>query len=107
MFFLGNVEYGVASAVEWCVDNEDVDGRNGCTSDADCLKNGRNICDTDPSCFGIAWYKHDVLQKMRICRSNKMGPKTDGWRTMMKQGICIVHKVFHFHRTKPLKLSIQ
>ena len=87
----------MANAVQWCVYNDDVEGRNGCASDEECLKNGRNICDTDPNCFGIAWYKNYVHQKLKICRSNKMGRKTDGWRTMMKQGIYVVHEIFHFH----------
>ena len=90
LFCIVNVGYGAASAVEWCVDNENVEGRNGCESDEECLQNGRNICDTDPNCFGIAWYTNLVNQQLKICRSKAMGPKTDGWRTMTKLGIYIV-----------------
>ena len=86
-FVIGHISYDAANAGEWCVDNEAKDGRNGCASDEECLKNGRNVCDTDPNCFGISWYKRYAKQKLRICRSTVMGPKTDGWRTMMKQGI--------------------
>ena len=74
-------------ARKWCVDNENIPGRNDCESDEECLQNGRTICDTDPNCFGIAWYKNYLPTQLRICRSNEMGPKTNGWRTMMKQGI--------------------
>ena len=84
------VGYGAASAVEWCVDNKDVEGRNGCESDEDCLQNGRDICDTDPNCFGIVWYTKRANQRLKICRSKDMGPKTDGWRTIMKKGIYII-----------------
>ena len=90
LFCIANVVYGAASAVEWCVNNEDVDGRNGCDSDQKCLQSGRNICDTDHNCFGIAWESNRVDQPLKICRSKVMGPKTDGWRTLMKQGIYIV-----------------
>ena len=83
--------YSAASAVEWCVNNEDLDKRNGCNSDEECLKNGREICDTDSNCFGIAWNTNNLGQQLKICRSTTMEPKADGWRTMMKQGIYIVH----------------
>ena len=76
-----------ATEVEWCVDNEDIDGRNGCASDEECMNIGRSICDPDPNCFGIAWYPKLVTQPLKICKSTVMGPKTDGWRTMMKQGV--------------------
>ena len=89
-FCIANVVYEAASAVEWCVDNEDVEGRNGCKSDEECLQNGRNICDTDPNCFGIAWDSKLVNQPLKICKSKVMGPKTDGWRTLIKKGIYIV-----------------
>jgi hypothetical protein len=78
--------YSAATAVEWCIGNEDLDERNGCVSDAECLQYGRNICDTDPNCFGIAWYKKSgTTSAVKMCRSTAMGPKTDGWRTMMKR----------------------
>ena len=79
--------YDAATEVEWCVDNKDIDGRNGCASDEECLNNGRGICDADPNCFGITWYKRNTYQSLKICKSTVMGPKTDGWRTMMKPGI--------------------
>ena len=88
---LVQVVYGEASQVEWCADIAKVDVRNDCASDDECLKNGRTICDKDPNCYGIAWYKHRLAEPMQICRSTKMAPKTDGWRTMMKKGFsCII-----------------
>jgi hypothetical protein len=91
LFCIVNVGYSAASAVEWCIDNEDLDARNGCTSDKECLQHGRNSCDTDLYCFGIAWNTNNT--KLKICRSTTMGPMAmdPGWRTMMKQGIYIVY----------------
>ena len=88
-FYFGvcHIDYEAAIADEWCVDNEVIEGRNGCTSDKECLKNGRSVCDTDSNCFGISWYTHFAKQRLRICRSTVMETKTDGWRTMMKQGM--------------------
>ena len=81
-----HVEYDAATEVEWCVDNENIGGRNGCASNEECLNNGRIICDADPNCFGIAWYNRNANQPLKICKSAVMGPKTNGWRTMMQQG---------------------
>jgi len=78
------VGYKGATELKWCADNEDVAIRNGCTSDKDCLNNGRTICDRDPDCHGIAWYRNRLNVGMKICRSTRMATKTDGWRTMMK-----------------------
>jgi len=78
------VGYKGATELKWCADNEDVAIRNGCTSDKDCLNNGRTICDRDPDCHGIAWYRNSLNVGMKICRSTRMATKTDGWRTMMK-----------------------
>ena len=80
------VDYGPAYTHQWCKDGEPITGRNGCTSDVTCLKNARQSCDGDPKCFGIGWYEMRKAQMLRICRSKKMEPKWDGWRTMMKIG---------------------
>ena len=80
----------MANSIEWCSDNQEIDGRNGCSSDEECLKIGRKKCDTDPNCYGIAWYENYLEQKLRICTSRTMKAKTDGWRTMMKQGMYLV-----------------
>ena len=80
---IGAVLYGDAKTTEWCVNSEDVEGRDDCDSDDDCLENGRKLCDKDHKCFGLAWDKNNVKQRLKLCRSNKMGPKTDGWRTML------------------------
>ena len=64
--------------------------RKACASDEDCLNNGKTICDTDPNCYGIAWYTNQLAQPLKICRSTRMVAKTDGWRTMMKQGSYIL-----------------
>ena len=90
LFFVAQIQYDAANAIEWCVDHEDVDGRNGCTSDETCLANGRNICDADSNCFGIAWYNANLNVGLKICRSKVMATKTDGWRTMLKQGIIAI-----------------
>ena len=73
-----------------CEDHEDVGIRNACASDEDCLNNGRTICDTDPNCYGIAWYTNRLDQPLKICRSKRMVANTEGWRTMMKQGSYIL-----------------
>ena len=98
--------YAAASVDELCVNNVDVInetmhdvkggspwqwvGREGCKSDEECLLNGRSVCDDDPHCLGIAWYTNRVDEPLKICRSKAMGPKIDGWRTFMKQGIYTV-----------------
>ena len=80
-------EYHTVTAKEWCRDNEDViDERNNCTSDVECFAIGRKICNVYPDCFGVSWYENNLAQPLRICRSNVMEPKTDGWRTIMKLG---------------------
>ena len=81
------IGYDAVTEGEWCVDNEDKSGRNACASDEECLNNGKSICDADPNCFGIAWYKSNVNQPIKICKSTDMGPIGNGWRTMMKQGV--------------------
>ena len=90
IFCIADVEYGAANAVEWCVDNEILDGRNSCASDEECLQNGKVLCDSDPTCFGIAWYTNLANFPLKKCKSKTMGPKTDGWHTMMKQGIYLL-----------------
>lgn len=87
--FFGNylVVYDVAKTTQWCIESEDVGGQNNCSSDADCLEMGRKMCDVDPECFGIAWYQHRLEQPLKLCKSKEMGPKGDGWHTIMKKGI--------------------
>ena len=88
--FIELVGYSLPYSKEWCADNEEIDGRNGCATDKECLNIARKKCDVDPDCTGIAWYENRLEQPLRICKSNEMARKTDGWRTMMKQGIEIV-----------------
>ena len=76
--------YEDAITTAWCKDNQDVGGRDNCASDEQCLENGRKLCDGDPTCFGITWYKHRLTQPLKLCRSIVMVPKNDGWHTMMK-----------------------
>ena len=78
------VKYEEAVATIWCKDNKDVEGRNGCMSDDQCLGNARALCDVDPNCYGVSWYQNWIEPKLKLCLSRKMEPKTDGWRTMMK-----------------------
>ena len=68
----------------WCKLNMDVEGRNGCMSDKQCLDNARVLCDNDPGCYGVSWYPGKLDQKIKLCLSRDMEPKHDGWRTMMK-----------------------
>ena len=70
--------------LQWCKDNKDIDGREGCMSDAECLQNARGQCDTDSNCFGVSWLSANQGQRLKICRSKEMVSKPDGWRTMMK-----------------------
>ena len=87
------VEYDAAKTNEWCVESEDVGGRNDCSSDADCLEMGRKMCDADPGCFGIAWYEYLLEQPLKLCRSREMEPKGDGWHSIMKTGMLIHFKL--------------
>ena len=77
--------YDEATTTEWCTESEDVGGRNDCASDVDCLEMGRKMCDIDPKCFGIAWYEHLLEQPLKLCRSNEMESKGDGWHAVMKK----------------------
>ena len=56
-------------------------------TDEDCLENTRKECDDNPNCFGISWYERYVGQKLRLCLSEEIEPKNDGWRTMMKKQV--------------------
>ena len=76
--------YDEVLTLQWCKDNKDIDGREGCMSDAECLQNAKSQCDTDPNCFGVSWLSAHLGQALKICLSKQMVPKTDGWRTMMK-----------------------
>ena len=52
--------------------------------DKQCLDNARGQCDKDPDCYGVSWYSNNISQKLKLCLSRDMEPKSDGWRTMMK-----------------------
>ena len=78
------MKYHDAETTLWCKDSKTIEGRNGCMNDADCLENARSQCDNDPKCYGVSWYQNNSKQKIRLCLSKEMKPKTDGWRTMMK-----------------------
>ena len=68
-----------------CIDNEDIEGRNNCQSDDECLVNGGKICDRDPNCFGVAWNVHNVSHPLKICRSRSpLNVSTPSWRTILK-----------------------
>ena len=70
----------------WCKDSKPIEGRNGCMSDKDCLENARGQCDKNPDCFGVSWFKHTKHQKLKLCTSEEMVPKSGPflWRTMKK-----------------------
>ena len=87
LVILGHIGYYAATTISWCADNEIISGRKNCKSDEACAANGRETCDKDPNCYGIAWYEVNLSEDLRMCKSNRMEPKTDGWRTMMKEGI--------------------
>merc|ERR1712136_548000 len=78
------VEYDESLTTKWCKLNKDVEGRNGCMDDKQCLDNARGQCDKDPDCYGVSWYPNKIGQKIKLCLSRDMAPKRDGWRTMMK-----------------------
>ena len=91
-FCIGPEGYYVANPLSWCADNLEMNIRDGCASDEACLAIGRKICDADATpnltpCFGVTWNEDRPEQNLKICLSNRMETKTDGWRTMMKQGI--------------------
>ena len=69
---------------KWCKHNKDVDGRNGCNDDYQCLLNARDLCDNDPYCHGVSWYPNDIQKKLKICLTRELEPKNDGWHTRMK-----------------------
>ena len=68
----------------WCPDNKDVGGRNGCSTDKECLNNARDQCDNDRGCFGVSWHEGIPNHPIKICLSRDLKAKSDGWRTMMK-----------------------
>ena len=76
--------YGNAITTMWCQGSKNIEGRNGCTDDKECLENARDQCDKDPDCFGVSWLSNKIEQKSKLCLSKEMEPKRDGWRTMMK-----------------------
>ena len=78
------MKYDEALTTSWCSNNKDVDGRNGCTTDDECLNNARGQCDNDDGCFGISWHERIPNQTLKICLSRDFQPKSDGWRTIMK-----------------------
>jgi len=82
------VEYEEPLTTMWCKLNKDVEGRNGCMDDKQCLDNARGQCDKDPHCYGVSWYQNLVGQRIKLCLSRDMAPKNDGWRTMMKSKGC-------------------
>ena len=86
-YYKGHKGYDSAKTTEWCSEGKDIGGRNNCSSDKECLENGRKLCDGNPGCFGIAWYEHRLAQPLKMCSSTKMSPKTDGWRTLMKSRV--------------------
>ena len=68
----------------WCKLNKDIEGRNGCMSDKQCLDNARGQCDKNPDCYGVSWYPKIMDQELKRCLSRDIEPKSDGWHTMMK-----------------------
>ena len=74
--------YKVAETTEWCKSNTDTEERNECDTDKECLDIARSKCDEEPACFGVAWSPD--YPNVKVCNSDEMESKTDGWRTMMK-----------------------
>jgi len=77
-------KYAPHQNYEQCEDNEEVDVRDGCNLKQDCLFNARNICDKNSTCFGIAWLKDDLEQKIVVCLSRKMIATENKWQTILK-----------------------
>ena len=69
---------------KWCKRNKDIDGRNGCNDDYQCLLIAKDVCDNDPYCHGVMWNANDITKKLKICLSRELEPKNDGWHTRMK-----------------------
>ena len=78
------VMYDDPLTTKWCKKHKDIEGRNDCMDDKQCLENARRECDKNPDCFGVMWYSHLKRQPLQICLSRELEPKTDGWRTMLK-----------------------
>lgn len=66
------------------IDNPDL--RYGCSSDEDCLQNGREYCERNVDCYGIAWNKDDVDQPLKACSSFDLEANSK-WDTEKKIGI--------------------
>ena len=61
--------------------------RRDCNTDTDCMEiGGRDICDYDPNCHGIAYYTTNIKQALKMCSSDKVH-SWPGWNTMLKRGI--------------------
>ena len=62
--------------------------RRDCNTDTDCMEiGGRHFCDYNPDCHGIAYYTTRTNQGLKMCLSDEVMDKPDGWRTMLKRGI--------------------
>ena len=61
--------------------------RKQCSSDQECRGNGRSFCDSNPECFGIAWYDKNPEQDLKVCLSFE-STTNSGWHTMLKIGTC-------------------
>ena len=104
------VRYTESSALldMWCKHNDDVEGRNGCMNDKQCLDNARDQCDKNPDCYGVSWYTKKTIkeQDLKLCLSREMEPKTDGWRTMMKSEGNHISITVSLNRSNLIFLSI-
>jgi len=71
-----------------CENSFSIQGRNGCNTDEECLKNARLKCEKYSTCTGIAWNwvlpGRNEEQALKICfsRDNKTEA---GWRTMWRK----------------------
>ena len=86
-FKIGVVDqYEPANTTILCTPSEDNSTtRKQCSSDQECRGNGRSFCDSNPECFGIAWYDKNPEQDLKVCLSFE-STTNSGWHTMLKIG---------------------
>ena len=69
-----------------CKNGKDINGRNGCKTDLNCLENAKKSCNEDRECVGIAWNerKDKEEQPLQLCHSRD-SETNYGWRTMWRE----------------------
>lgn len=90
-FIVVSDDYLTVEKNHLCIEEDDTNStlRNTCDSDEECLQNGRQFCEGNPDCYGIAWYDDppEYDQAIKYCKSQDNSTRVNkGWSTQMKIG---------------------